>query len=54
MLIIYYNNILEVVLIGGQSKRFSQDKSQVQMENKILIDYILLQIFIKISKTLFD
>ena len=32
-----YNSILGVVLAGGQSKRFGQDKSQVQLESKILI-----------------
>lgn len=39
-----YNSILGVVLAGGQSKRFGQDKSQVQLGSKILIDYILLEI----------
>jgi len=39
-----YNNILGVVLAGGQSKRFGQDKSQVRLGDKILIDYILSEI----------
>ena len=39
-----YNSILGVVLAGGQSKRFGQDKCQVQLGNKILIDYILKEI----------
>jgi len=39
-----YNSILGVVLAGGQSKRFGQDKSQVQLGSKILINYILLEI----------
>jgi len=39
-----YNSILGVVLAGGQSKRFGQDKSQVRLGDKILIDYILSEI----------
>jgi len=35
------NNILSVVLAGGKSQRFGRDKSQVKLENKLLIDYIL-------------
>ncbi len=38
------NNILPVVLAGGKSKRFGEDKSQVQLGGKILIDYILSEI----------
>ena len=38
------NNILPVVLAGGKSKRFGEDKSQVQLGSKILIDYILSEI----------
>lgn len=38
------NNILPVVLAGGQSKRFGCDKSQVKLGKKILIDYILSEI----------
>ncbi len=38
------NNILPVVLAGGKSNRFGEDKSQVQLGGKILIDYILSEI----------
>jgi len=39
-----YNSILGVVLAGGQSKRFGEDKSQVRLGDKILIDFILSEI----------
>ena len=39
-----HNNILPVVLAGGKSKRFGEDKSQKQLGSKILIDYILSEI----------
>ena len=38
------NNILVVVLAGGKSQRFGQDKSQVKLQNKLLINYILEEI----------
>ena len=38
------NNILPVVLAGGKSIRFGDDKSQAQLGEKILIDYILSEI----------
>ena len=38
------NNILGVVLAGGKSQRFGQDKSQVKLQNKLLINYILEEI----------
>ena len=38
------NNILGVVLAGGKSQRFGQDKSQVKLQNRLLIDYILREI----------
>jgi molybdenum cofactor guanylyltransferase len=47
-----YNSILGVVLAGGQSKRFGQDKSQVQLGNKILIDYILSEILDEFNEIL--
>ena len=47
-----YNSILGVVLAGGQSKRFGQDKSQVQLGSKILIDYILLEILDEFNEIL--
>jgi len=39
-----HNNILGTVLAGGKSKRFGEDKSQVKLEGKLLIDYILFEI----------
>ena len=39
-----HNKILGVVLAGGRSQRFGQDKSQVKLKQKILIDYILSEI----------
>jgi molybdopterin-guanine dinucleotide biosynthesis protein A len=39
-----HNKILPVVLAGGTSKRFGEDKSQTQLGSKILIDYILSEI----------
>tara|TARA_B100000780_G_C21099225_1_gene443517 strand:- start:559 stop:1164 length:606 start_codon:yes stop_codon:yes gene_type:complete len=38
------NNILPVVLAGGKSMRFGNNKSQAQLKGKILIDYILSEI----------
>ncbi len=46
------NNILGVVLAGGQSKRFGLDKSQVILNGKILIDYILSEIHDEFSEIL--
>ena len=46
------NNILAVVLAGGKSQRFGQDKSQVKLEGKLLIDYILTEIIGEFSETL--
>ena len=39
-----HKKILGVVLAGGKSQRFGQDKSQVKLNGKILIDYILSEI----------
>ena len=39
-----HNKSLGVVLAGGKSKRFGEDKSQVKLHGKILIDYILSEI----------
>ena len=47
-----HNNILGVVLAGGKSQRFGQDKSQVKLEGKLLIDYILSEIIGEFSETL--
>ena len=46
------NNILGVVLAGGKSQRFGQDKSQVKLQNKLLIDYILEEIVGEFKETL--
>ena len=46
------NNILGVVLAGGKSQRFGQDKSQVKLENKLLIDYILNEMVNEFKETL--
>jgi molybdopterin-guanine dinucleotide biosynthesis protein A len=39
-----HNNILGTVLAGGKSQRFGEDKSQVKLGDKFLIDYILSEI----------
>jgi molybdopterin-guanine dinucleotide biosynthesis protein A len=39
-----HNNILGTVLAGGKSQRFGEDKSQVKLGNKLLIDYVLSEI----------
>ena len=46
------NNILGVVLAGGKSQRFGEDKSQVKLQNKLLIDYILTEIVDEFRETL--
>ena len=46
------NSILGVVLAGGKSQRFGQDKSQVKLNGKILINYILNEIVDKFRETL--
>ena len=46
------NNILGVVLAGGKSQRFGQDKSQVKLQNKLLINYILEEIVGEFKETL--
>ena len=46
------NNILGVVLAGGKSQRFGQDKSQVKLLNQLLIDYILKVIVDEFDETL--
>jgi molybdenum cofactor guanylyltransferase len=47
-----HNKILGVVLAGGKSQRFGQDKSQVKLNGKILIDYILSEIIDEFNETL--
>ena len=39
-----HNNILGTVLAGGKSQRFGEDKSQILLADKMLIDYILAEI----------
>jgi len=39
-----HNNILGTVLAGGKSQRFGEDKSQVLLSGKLLINYILDEI----------
>jgi len=46
------NNILSVVLAGGKSHRFGRDKSQVKLDNKLLIDYILNVVVSEFNETL--
>ena len=46
------NNILGVVLAGGKSQRFGQNKSQVKLQNKLLINYILEEIVGEFKETL--
>ena len=46
------NKILAVVLAGGKSQRFGQDKSQVKLKDKILINYILGEIIDVFQETL--
>ena len=47
-----HNNILAVVLAGGKSQRFGEDKSQVKFRGKILIDHILSEIISEFNETL--
>ena len=46
------NNILSVVLAGGKSQRFGSDKSQVKLDNKLLIDYMLNVVVSEFNETL--
>ena len=46
------NNILGVVLAGGKSQRLGLDKSQVKLNGKLLIDYILNEIVDEFNETL--
>jgi len=47
-----HNNILGTVLAGGKSQRFGEDKSQVKLGDKLLIDYILSQILDEFNEVL--
>jgi molybdopterin-guanine dinucleotide biosynthesis protein A len=47
-----HNNILGAVLAGGKSQRFGEDKSQVKLGDKLLIDHILSEIIEEFSEIL--
>ena len=47
-----HNNILGTVLAGGKSQRFGDDKSQIMLADKILIDYILAEIIDEFKEVL--
>ncbi len=47
-----HSKILGVVLAGGKSQRFGEDKSQVKLNDKLLIDYILSEIIDKFHEIL--
>ena len=47
-----HNNILGTVLAGGKSQRFGEDKSQVKLGDKLLIDYILSEILDEFNEVL--
>ena len=44
------NNILDVILAGGKSKRFGQEKSQVKLGGKTLIEHSLSKLKSKFDK----
>ena len=46
------NNILAVVLAGGQSKRFGEDKNQVKLGNITLLEHVLEKVTNKFKKIL--
>ena len=48
----HHNNILGTVLAGGKSQRFGEDKSQVKLANKLLIDYVLSEIIDQFKEVL--
>ena len=47
-----HNNILGTVLAGGKSQRFGEDKSQILLADKILIDYVLAEIIDEFKEVL--
>ena len=47
-----HNNILGAVLAGRKSQRFGEDKSQVKLNGKLLIDYILSEIIDEFNEIL--
>jgi len=46
------NNILAVVLAGGQSKRFGEDKNQAKLRNITLLEHVLAKVTKKFEKIL--
>ena len=46
------NNILAVVLAGGQSKRFGEDKNQAKLGNITLLEHVVAKVTKKFGKTL--
>ena len=46
------NNILAVVLAGGKSKRFGEDKNQTKLGDKTLLEHVLLKISNKYEEIL--
>ena len=46
------NNILAVVLAGGQSKRFGEDKNRAKLGNITLLEHVLAKVTKKFEKTL--
>ena len=47
-----HNNILGAVLAGGKSQRFGEDKSQVNLANKLLIDHMLSEVIDQFNEIL--
>ena len=47
-----HNKILGTVLAGGKSQRFGEDKSQINLANKLLIDYVLSEIIDQFNEIL--
>jgi len=46
------NNILGVVLAGGRSKRFGQDKNQVKLGSKTLLEHTIVKVSSKFNNIL--
>jgi molybdenum cofactor guanylyltransferase len=46
------NNILAVILAGGKSKRFGEDKNHIKLGDKTLLEHVLSKINSKFEETL--